>query len=250
MIQFPPVRPVPGPLVQEGAQVLGERPLPGCDGCGGDDVRLEDLETDDRPSDLQLVRKKNLQLLKYYGPQGLIESLPPSGGRAQRRDLRAIFRPQRRGTRVLFWNEGLPAYYRDTSFHQHAPGVWPGIADALSYEYATTYFSFSLEAADVPYRSLADLVGRLVGVSRRARVLDVGTGYGKLAFVLKADGARLGGVRDRPVDPPSSSSARPGRWSAASTSGSSGTRRRRSMDSANDSTRSRPIGCCTNCLKT
>lgn len=144
-------------------------------------MSLEDLESDDRLRTYSWF-EKNLQLLKYYGPQGLIESFR---GAVEERDGEIEGDFGLGAEELAAWNEGLPAYYRDTSFHQHAPGVWPGIADALSYEYATTYFSFSLEAADVPYRSLADLVGRLVGKERRARVLDLGTGYGKLAFVLK-----------------------------------------------------------------
>jgi SAM-dependent methyltransferase len=142
---------------------------------------LEDLEADRR---LQAYSwfEKNLQLLKYYGPQGLIETFHRTVSR-QAAEIEQAFELD--AAAVAAWNDELPAYYRDTSFHQHAPGVWPSIADALSYEFATNFYSFSLEAADVPYRKVAEKVAELIGDRPDPSVLDIGTGYGKLAFVTK-----------------------------------------------------------------
>lgn len=142
---------------------------------------LADLDADERLHAYSWF-EKNLQLLKYYGPQGLIESFHRTVSR-QAEDIAASYALD--AEEMAAWNASLPAYYRDTSFHQHAPGVWPSMADALSYEFATNFFSFSLEAADVPYRKVAEKVAELVGDRPNPSVLDIGTGYGKLAFVMK-----------------------------------------------------------------
>lgn len=121
--------------------------------------------------------EKNLQQAKYYGPHGLIETFRRLGGDGAEFGLD--------GAEMDAWNDTLPAYYRDTGFHQHDPGVWPSMGDALAYEYATNHFSFSLIAADVPYRRVAEIVADLGRDWAAPRVMDLGTGYGKLAFAIK-----------------------------------------------------------------
>ncbi|MCB1461609.1 MAG: class I SAM-dependent methyltransferase [Nitratireductor sp.] len=123
--------------------------------------------------------EKNLQQAKYYGPHGLVETFRRNGGLEQDRDF------DLEPGEMQAWNDTLPGYYRDTGFHQHNPGVWPSLGDALAYEYATNYFSFSLIAADVPYKRVAEIVADLASELEAPRVMDLGAGYGKLAFAIK-----------------------------------------------------------------
>ena len=62
----------------------------------------------------------------------------------------------------------LPSYFLDSDFHQHPGGIWSDDIDAFAYEWAANSFSFSMIAADGPYRWLAQyLHDRRAGDRRR-----------------------------------------------------------------------------------
>ena len=87
----------------------------------------------------------------------------------------------------------LPSYFLDSDFHQHPGGIWSDDIDAFAYEWAANSFSFSMIAADGPYRWLAQyLHDRFTPDS----VIDLGCGFGKLCIPFKkiSPNARVTGV--------------------------------------------------------
>jgi len=125
--------------------------------------------------------ERHLQRFKYVSRYGMI---PVMEGQEKALsdwlDAGARIHPERL---VLDPALALPEYYTAADFHQHPGGIWSDDADAFAYEWAANAFSFSMLAADAPYRWMAD---HIVSRFKPRRVLDLGCGFGKLAIPLKA----------------------------------------------------------------
>jgi ubiquinone/menaquinone biosynthesis C-methylase UbiE len=135
--------------------------------------------------------ERNLQQFKYLGRHGVIPVMA-----AQERELTAALdtAAARHPQRLRLDPElQLPAYYTQSDFHQHPGGVWSDDADAFAYEWAANAFSFSMIAADGPYRWLAEYLSRRFG---GGSLIDLGCGFGKLVipYAQVNPGARVVGV--------------------------------------------------------
>lgn len=124
--------------------------------------------------------ERHLQQFKYVGRHGVLPVMaaqePALVGAL---DAAARRHPQRLR---LDPSLRLPDYFTASDFHQHPGGIWSDDIDAFGYEWAAGAFSFSMLAADAPYRWLARHVVDRFG-PRRA--IDLGCGFGKLAIPLK-----------------------------------------------------------------
>jgi len=121
-----------------------------------------------------------LQRYKYLSRYGMLPVMEAQQRQlADGLDQAAAIAPERLR---LVPDLALPEYYRVSDFHQHPGGVWSDDADAFAYEWAANAFSFSMAAADKPYRWVADYI-----VSRFApkTLVDLGCGFGKLVIPFK-----------------------------------------------------------------
>lgn len=124
--------------------------------------------------------ERHLQQFKYVGRHGVLPVMAAQeAALVAALDAAALRHPQRLR---LDPSLPLPDYFTASDFHQHPGGIWSDDIDAFGYEWAAGAFSFSMLAADAPYRWLADYV-----VQRFAprSAIDLGCGFGKLAIPLK-----------------------------------------------------------------
>ncbi len=121
-----------------------------------------------------------LQRYKYLSRYGMLPAMERQQQElSQGLDAAAAMAPERLR---LDPDLALPSYYSASDFHQHPGGVWSDDADAFAYEWGANAFSFSMAAADKPYRWLADyIVQRFAPKS----LLDLGCGFGKLVIPAK-----------------------------------------------------------------
>jgi ubiquinone/menaquinone biosynthesis C-methylase UbiE len=124
--------------------------------------------------------ERYLQQFKYLGRHGMLPVME-SQGRTLAAALDAAAR-QHPDRLLLDPSLQLPAYFTASDFHQHPGGIWSDDVDAFAYEWAVNAFSFSMAAADAPYRWLAKYA---VDRFAPASVVDLGCGFGKLCIPLK-----------------------------------------------------------------
>ncbi|MGE0801906.1 MAG: class I SAM-dependent methyltransferase [Lautropia sp.] len=124
--------------------------------------------------------ERHLQQFKYVGRHGMLPVMERQAGAL----TAALDAAARRHPERLQLDPGLqlPAYFTVSDFHQHPGGIWSDDVDAFAYEWAANAFSFSMIAADAPYRWLA---GYLADRFAPESVIDLGCGFGKLCIPFK-----------------------------------------------------------------
>ena len=135
--------------------------------------------------------ERHLQQLKYLGRHGMLPVMEAQSKTLTKAlDAAANIHPQRLH---LDPNLVLPKYYTLSDFHQHPGGIWSDDMDAFAYEWGANAFSFSMTAADRPYRWMAEyLLQRFNPTS----IVDLGCGFGKLCIPVKqiSESAEVTGV--------------------------------------------------------
>lgn len=135
--------------------------------------------------------ERYLQQFKYLGRHGMIPVMErQAASLSAALDEAAGRHPERLQLDPALQ---LPDYYTRSDFHQHPGGIWSDDADAFAYEWAANAFSFSMIAADAPYKWMVRyLADRFAPES----VIDLGCGFGKLCIPFKQyrPGTRVVGV--------------------------------------------------------
>lgn len=124
--------------------------------------------------------ERHLQQFKYLGRHGMLKVMQDqSQALTAALDEAARSHPERL---QLDPDLALPDYYTEPDFHQHPGGIWSDDIDAFAYEWGANAFSFSMQAADRPYRWMAQYLAQRF--APRALV-DMGCGFGKLCIPFK-----------------------------------------------------------------